>query len=64
MLKIQVFSKFIAAAGIVTHGLDLVHIITGFFIPALGDILMFEAGPLYLLWFPVVSARMIRLSSG
>lgn len=63
MLKDQLFSKFTAVTGIVTHGLDLFHIIIGFFLPAAGDIVMFVAGPLYLLWFPLVGARLIKLSS-
>ena len=64
MLKNQTFSKLTAFTGIVTHGLDLIHIVIGFFIPAVGDILMFVAGPLYLLWFPLVGSRLIKLSSG
>lgn len=62
MLKDQTFSKLAAITGIVTHGLDLIHIVAGFFIPAVGDILMFVAGPLYLLWFPLIGTRLIRLS--
>lgn len=63
MLRNQIFGKLTAGTGIVTHGLDLFHIIIGFFIPSAGDILMFVAGPLYLLWFPLVGARLITLSS-
>lgn len=63
MLKNDVFGRFTAVIGIVTHGLDLVHILIGFFLPAAGDIIMFVAGPLYLLWFPLVGARLMRLSS-
>lgn len=63
MLRNQLFSKLTAITGVVTHGLDLFHIIIGFFLPALGDILMFVAGPLYLLWFPLVGARLLNLGS-
>jgi hypothetical protein len=64
MLRNQIFNKLTSVTGIVTHGLDLLHILIGFFIPAAGDILMFVAGPLYLLWFPLVGLRLIKLSSG
>jgi hypothetical protein len=64
MLREQTFSKLTAVTGIVTHGLDLIHIVIGFFMPAIGDILMFLAGPLYLIWFPLVGTRLIRLGSG
>lgn len=61
MLRTKVFDRFTALTGIATHGLDLLHIIAGFFLPALGNILMFIAGPLYLLWFPLVGLRLYRL---
>ncbi len=61
MLKSNVFNKLTAYTGIVTHGLDLVHIIIGFFLPKLGIILMAVAGPLYLLWFPLIGIRLFRL---
>ena len=61
MLKTNIFNRFTAMTGIVTHGLDLLHIIIGFFLPALGNILMFIAGPLYLLWFPLVGVRLFKL---
>jgi hypothetical protein len=63
MLRTQLFNKLTSITGIVTHGLDLLHIIIGFFIPTAGDILMFVAGPLYLLWFPLVGLRLIKLST-
>ena len=61
MLKTNIFNKTTAITGIVTHGLDLLHIIIGFFLPAIGNILMFIAGPLYLLWFPLVGIRLFKL---
>ncbi|MHB1392985.1 MAG: hypothetical protein ACYCYE_07900 [Clostridia bacterium] len=62
MLKQNVFSRLTAYTGIFTHGLDLAHILVGFILPTVGVILMAIAGPLYLLWFPLVSARLFRLS--
>lgn len=61
MLRTNIFNRLTAMTGIVTHGLDLLHIIIGFFLPALGNILMFIAGPLYLLWFPLVGVRLFKL---
>jgi len=61
MLRTKVFSRATAITGIATHGLDLIHIIIGFFLPALGNIIMFIAGPLYLIWFPMVGLRLFRL---
>jgi hypothetical protein len=61
MLRSNVFSRFTALTGITSHGLDLLHIIIGFFIPSLGNALMFIAGPLYLLWFPLVGLRLYKL---
>ena len=62
MLKQKVFNKLTAFTGIFTHGLDLAHILVGFFMPSVGVILMAIAGPLYLLWFPLVGVSMFRLS--
>jgi len=61
MLRSKVFSKSTAITGIATHGLDLAHIFVGFFSPALGNIIMFIAGPLYLIWFPMVGLRLYKL---
>ncbi len=62
MLKGGVFNRFTAYTGIATHGLDLLHILVGFFLPAMGNALMAIAGPLYLLWFPLVASRLFKLS--
>lgn len=61
MLRSKIFNRSTAITGIATHGLDLIHIIIGFFLPALGNIIMFIAGPLYLIWFPMVGLRLYRL---
>lgn len=61
MLKQNIFSKLTAYTGIFTHGLDLAHILIGFFLPSIGIILMAIAGPLYLLWFPLVGIRLFKL---
>ncbi len=61
MLKSNVFSKVTAIVGIFTHGLDLLHIILGFFNFVFGIVLMSIAGILYLLWFPLVGIRLFDL---
>ena len=61
MLKSTIFSRLTALVGIVMYGLDLLHIIMGLIIPAVGSILMFIAGPIYLLWFPLVGFRHLKL---
>lgn len=61
MLKTNIFSRFTALTGIILYGLDLLHIILGLIIPTVGYILMFIAGPLYLIWFPLVGLRFFKL---
>ena len=61
MLKSAAFGKSTAYVGIVTHGLDLLHLLIGLFIPAGGVILMMIAGPLYLVWFPLLARDFFRL---
>ena len=62
MLKNNIFNKLTAYTGIVTHGLDLIHIFVGFFSYSIGSYIMIVAGPLYLLWFPLLGVRLFRLS--
>ena len=64
MLRTNVFGKAIAYVGIVTHGLDLAHIVLGPFVPAAGFALMAIGGPLYLVWFPLVGRRLLQLGRG
>ncbi|MDP1727479.1 MAG: DUF4386 family protein [Bacteroidota bacterium] len=62
MLKDNTFNRLTSYTGIVTHGLDLAHIVIGFVLPSVGVILMAVAGPIYLLWFPLIGARLFKLS--
>ena len=55
MLRSTAFSKLTAWVGVATHGLDLLHILVGFIFPAGGVVLMMIAGPLYLVWFPLLA---------
>ena len=54
MLQGKAFDKVTAYVGILTHGLDLVHLLIGLFLPEVSVILMAIAGPLYLIWFPLI----------
>lgn len=62
MLRSGVFSRAIAYVGLVTHGFDLAHILFGLFLPAAGVLLMAVAGPLYLIWFPLIGRRLLQLA--
>jgi hypothetical protein len=62
MLRSASFTKLAAYTGIVTHGLDLAHIILGFFIPAVANGIMAVAGVCYILWFPLMTISLLRLS--
>jgi len=62
MLRSEVFGKPLAYLGILMHGLDLAHLLIGLFIPTGGVILMAIAGPLYLLWFPLIARRFFQLA--
>ena len=48
MLSSKAFGKSTAYVGITAHGLDLIRLLVGFFLPAGGFVLMAIAGPLYL----------------
>jgi hypothetical protein len=62
MLRSADFGKVTAWVGVVMHGLDLLHIAAGFFFPAAGVALMIVAGPLYLVWFPLLARDFFRLA--
>jgi hypothetical protein len=61
MLKNENFAKGTAYLGIVTHGLDLLRVLIGFVAPQISFILMAIAGPLYLVWFPLLARDLLRL---
>ena len=62
MLGSQAFGKLTAWLGVVMFGLDLAHLLTAFFFPAGGVILMTIAGTLYLAWFPLLARDFFRLA--
>ncbi|MBN1999279.1 hypothetical protein JW935_17100, partial [candidate division KSB1 bacterium] len=61
MLKCDAFGKLIAYTGIVANGFDLVHIFVGFYDAEISVYCMMIAGPVYLLWFPLVGRRLWQL---
>jgi hypothetical protein len=61
MLRGQIFNKFTAYVGIITHGLDFAHLVFLLILPAIGTTLMIFAGTLYLLWFPLIGIRLIQI---
>ena len=62
MLNSKNFSKATAYLGILTHGLDLVRVLVCFFAPQAGNIIMMVAGPLYLIWFPLLARDFFQLA--
>ncbi len=60
MLRNGLFKKSTAWVGVVTHGLDLAHILVLPFVPVLGVVLMSTGGTLYLLWFPMLAIDFFR----
>lgn len=63
MLRSTVFGRTTAYVGILTHGLDLAHIVLGLFLPVAGVVLMALAGPLYLVWLPLIGRRLLQLAA-
>ncbi len=57
MIRTKVF-KTIGYLGVLTHGLDLAHLL----VPPAGFILLAIAGPLYLIWFPLVGFKLYKLT--
>jgi len=64
MLTTNVFGKLVAVIGVVTHGLDLVHIVVGPFLPTVSAALLAVAGTLYLPWFVLLGLRLLKIGRG
>jgi hypothetical protein len=56
-----VFSKLTAYVGIVTHGIDLVHILFAPFLPRVAAIFMIIAGLGYPVWLFLVGRRLLQV---
>jgi hypothetical protein len=61
MLRGSQFSRATAYVGILTHGLDFIHILIGLVSVDVGNVLMMIAGPFYLIWFPLLGRDLLRL---
>jgi len=61
MLKRKIINRPTAIVGIITHGLDLLHILIGFILPSVGAIFLAVGGTLYLLWFPMLGMQFFKL---
>lgn len=62
MLGDRNFGRFTIYTGLVAHGVDLARILLGFFFSTLDVPLMAIAGPLYLVWFPLLARDLFRLA--
>jgi hypothetical protein len=63
MLPGKIFSKFTAYVGIITHGLDLAHLLFLLLVPTIGVAIMAIAGTLYLLWLPLIGVRLNKIGN-
>lgn len=61
MLGSKGFSKGTAYTGILSNGLDLVHLFVALFMPVLGTTLLAIGGIFYLIWFPLLGWDLYRL---
>jgi hypothetical protein len=61
MLRSAVFGRATAVVGLVTHGLDLLQVLLGAFVPGVKPVVMAVAGPLYLVWFTLVGRRLLQV---
>lgn len=62
MLRTVFFAKLTAYLGIIIHGLDFIHVVLVFFNESLADSTMMIAGPLYLIWFPLITRDLFKLA--
>jgi len=61
MLGSRSFARATAYTGLVTHGLEVVRIPLALFFPLGSFVLLAIAGPLYLVWFPLLARDLFRL---
>lgn len=62
MLRSRGFSKFTAYSGILSNGLDLIHVPLTLFAPGLAATILAIGGVFYLVWFPLLGRDLYRLS--
>lgn len=62
MLRTRVFNIITSWVGLLAHGFDLSSEILSIFIPAVKDIFLMVAGPLYIVWFILIARRFLQIS--
>jgi hypothetical protein len=60
MLRSKDFSKGTAYTGILSNGLDFIHVFVALFAPALAPILLSIGGIFYLFWFVLLGRDLVR----
>ena len=61
MLRGQEFGKSTAYTGILSNGLDLIHVFVALFAPALAMTLLSTGGVFYLFWFVLLGRDLVKL---
>lgn len=61
MLRSPGFSKWTAYTGVLSNGLDFLHVFIMLFAPALAAVVLAIGGVFYLVWFPLLGRDLIRL---
>jgi len=61
MLRGKRFSKWTAYAGLLSNGLDFVHVLVGLVAPDAGNFVLAIGGMFYLLWYPLLGWDFYRL---
>jgi hypothetical protein len=62
MLRSDDFGRLTAYAGLLANGIDLLQHVLHPFTPSLSAIILYAAGPFYLLWFPLIGRDLLRLA--
>jgi hypothetical protein len=62
MLRSGDFGKVTAYAGLLANGIDLLQHVLHPFLPGVSAIILYFAGPFYLLWFPLLGRDLLRLA--
>jgi hypothetical protein len=61
MLQNRRFMKATAITGILSNGLDWLHVLVGIFLPGVGTVILAGGGVFYLAWFPLLGWDLIGL---
>jgi len=61
MLRSKGFSKVTAYSGILSNGLDLIHVPLALFAPGLAATILGIGGVFYLVWFPLLGRDLYKL---